>query len=74
MTGIVRAEGAELIRPRGENLSLAGGAKVYVYSGYGDWIGASRGQEAGYLRRQDVEILDGDALAERLRQAPEELT
>lgn len=66
LPGAVRSEGAVLVRADGTEEALAEGETVFVHAACGQWYGAVRGADAGYLAREDVEILDGEALQARL--------
>ena len=65
--GMVGSEGAQLQRLAGESIPLAAGETVYVYSAFGGFCGVRSRQVFGYVRRQDLEILDRTAMAERIR-------
>lgn len=64
----VRPEGAHLLWADGSTArTLKGDERIYVYSGYGDWYGASFGTAAGYIRRSEVQVLTGEAILERMK-------
>ena len=61
-------EGAELIQPDGSGIPLEKDEQIYVCTGFGGWLGAVRGTDAGYIRADQAILLEGDALMERLRE------
>lgn len=64
--GKVGDSGAALLRTQGKAMLLPPGARVYLYAGYGDWVGAVYEEQAGYLRREEVTLLTGESLVAEL--------
>ncbi len=64
-----KKEGAALLRADGTaSLLLHAEERLYIYSRYGEWYGASCGAAAGYIHRSDAEVLTGEALMARIRE------
>ena len=66
--GLVRKGGASFRRPNGEEIRLPEGSRLYLYSGFGKWYGAVYDGMAGYLLREETEILNGETMMARIRE------
>ncbi len=66
--GLTAGRDPVLYRADGTAEPIPGGSRIYVYTGYGDWLGVSMGEKAGYLHRKDVQILSREGLTARLRE------
>lgn len=65
--GKICGDGAQLRLPGGGAEKLPAHSLVYLYSACGDWMGAVQGNNKGYLKRRDVEILTSEGWENYLR-------
>ena len=67
-SAILPEGGADLYQTDGTRKRLEGGLRGYAYTACGAWVGAAFGDQAGYLRREEVQVQTGEMLLSRLRE------
>ena len=67
-SAILPEGGADLYQTDGTRKRLEGGLRGYAYTACGAWVGAAFGDQAGYLRREEVQVQMGEMLLSRLRE------